>query len=120
MLWLQTFGGPIVFGDDAQPRLAAAQRRSLGLLSVLAASGSGGLGRDKIVGLLWPDVSARRARHSLTQALYVARKALECDDLIEGVEDLRLNPARIATDVTAFETALLQKNEEEAVRLYRG
>jgi DNA-binding SARP family transcriptional activator/tetratricopeptide (TPR) repeat protein len=120
MLWLQTFGGPIVFGDDAQPRLAAAQRRSLGLLSVLAASGSGGLGRDKIVGLLWPDVSARRARHSLTQALYVARKALECDDLIEGIEDLRLNPARIATDVAAFEAALLQKNEEEAARLYRG
>ncbi len=120
MLWLQTFGGPIVFGDDGQPRLAAAQRRSLGLLSVLAVSGVGGLGRDKIVGLLWPDVSPRRARHSLTQALYVARKSLECDDLIEGIEDLRLNPSRITTDVAAFEAALLEKNEAEAARLYRG
>ena len=52
MLWLQTFGGPIVFDDEGQPKLAAAQRRSLGLLSVLAVAGSGGLSRDKIVGLL--------------------------------------------------------------------
>jgi DNA-binding SARP family transcriptional activator/tetratricopeptide (TPR) repeat protein len=120
MLWLQTFGGPIVYGNDGNPKLGAAQRRNLGLISVLAVAGPGGLGRDKIVGLLWPDVTPRRARHSLTQALYIVRKSLDCDDLIEGIEDLRLNPARIRTDVGALDAALSERNEEEAARLYRG
>ena len=48
----------------------------LTLLSLLAVAGDGGLSRDKIIGLLWSETDAERARHSLTQTLYAARRAL--------------------------------------------
>jgi len=74
MIRLRTFGGAVLYAEDGTPMGgAAARRRTLGLLSVLAVAGDAGLSRDKLVGLFWPDVEARRARHSLTQALYVAR-----------------------------------------------
>jgi len=103
----------------ALPR-AATQRRTIGLLSLLAATGEGGLSRDKIIGIMWPEVSARRARHSLTQALYAARKALECDDLFVVSEDIRLNPDRISSDVAAFQAAVSRGDDPAAAELYRG
>jgi DNA-binding SARP family transcriptional activator len=92
----------------------------LGLLAILAVADESGISRDKLVGLLWPESSPRRARHSLTQALYAARKALECEDLFEGIEDVRLNPLRIRTDVQAFRRALESRDQAAAAALYRG
>ena len=89
-------------------------------MSVLAVAGEAGISRDRLVGILWPDVEPRRARHSLTQALYAARKALACDDLFAGAEDLRLNAGRITTDVEAFERALAGSDYAAAVDVYRG
>src|SRR5215468_6968923 len=107
MFWFQTFGGPVLLDDEGQALLGgAAQRRTLGVLSVLAVAGRSGLTRDKLIGILWPESPTRLARHSLTQALYSARKALDCDDLFLGSEDLRLNPERIRTDIEALEAAL--------------
>src|SRR5512142_2379959 len=121
MIRLQTFGGAVLFGDDGERLLgAASQRRILALVSVLAASGEGGLTRDKLVGLLWPETAPRRARHSLTQTMYAARRALSCDDLFEATEDIRLNPERISSDVGDFEAALRQGDDASMASLYRG
>ncbi len=121
MIKLHTFGGAILFGDDGRRLLgAASQRRILGLLSVLAASSERGVTRDKIVGILWPDSAPPRARHSLTQTMYAARKALACDDLFEATEDIRLNPARISSDVGAFESAFRSGDDAAAAALYQG
>ncbi|AHG89400.1 transcriptional activator domain-containing protein [Gemmatirosa kalamazoonensis] len=108
-------------GADGEPLTGAAgQRRNLAFLSVLAVAGDDGLTRDKITGLLWPDVDADRARHSLTQALYAARRAVGVDDLFVVGGDIRLNRSRITSDVQELESALDEGDLERAVGLYRG
>ena len=121
MIRLHTFGGAVLYAADGGRLLGAgSQRRILALLSVLAASGERGLTRDKIVGILWPDSAPKRARHSLTQAMYAARKAVACDDLFEATEDVRLNAARISSDVGDFEAAFRAGDDAVAATLYRG
>ena len=121
MIRLQTFGGAVLYAADGERLLgAASQRRILALLSVLAASGERGLTRDKIVGILWPDSAPKRARHSLTQTMYAGRKAVDCDDLFQATEDIRLNPDRISSDVSDFEAAFRSGDDAAAAELYRG
>jgi DNA-binding SARP family transcriptional activator/TolB-like protein len=99
---------------------AAAQRRTLALLAALTVAGEGGLSRDKIVGLLWPEADPERARHSLTQALYAARRALQADDLFTVNADIRLNRQRLVCDVNELEAALDAGDLERGVGLYTG
>ena len=121
MLRLQTLGSVFVAADSGQPLVgAASQRRTLALLAALAIAGEGGLSRDKIVGLLWPETDSERARHSLTQALYAARRALEADDLFTVNADVRLNRQRLVCDVNELEAALDSGDLERAVALYTG
>ena len=122
MARLHTFGEVHVAGDDGQPLSGAAtQRRTLALLSLLAASGDAGLSRDKIIGFLWPESDPERARHSLTQALYTARRALDDDDLfVVSAAAVRLDATRLASDVREFESALASGDLELAVSIYAG
>ena len=121
MLRLLALGGAAVV-DDASgeaPSAAASQRRTLALLSVLAVAGPVGISRDKLVALFWPEADSEHGRHSLTQALYSARRALRCDDLFVVNADVRLTDARITSDVRDLESAL-SSDPERAVTLYRG
>src|SRR4051812_22025020 len=101
MLELHTLGGVFVLqSDGSRVGGAAAQRRSLALLSILAVHGDAGVSRDRLLALLWPDGDPDKVRHALTQSLYHIRRALACDDLfvIAGA-NIRLNGHRIGTDV---------------------
>jgi DNA-binding SARP family transcriptional activator/tetratricopeptide (TPR) repeat protein len=121
MVWLQTLGSPVLYDDERAPiGGAGGHRRTIGLLSVLVVAGDGGMTRDKLAGLFWPDFEQKRARHSVTQALYTARKAAGHEDLFEANEDVRLNFARIGSDLREFEDRLSQGDDEGAVELYRG
>lgn len=121
VLTLRTLGGVYVADDQGQPLTgAASQRRLLALLVVLALAGERGLSRDKLIALLWPEAGEERARHSLTQALYAARRALNAEDLFEGRGDLRLNGERLQSDVRALEQALAVGDDERAAALYAG
>jgi len=122
VLRLHTFGGVHVSDGEGRPLSGAAtQRRLLALLSVLAASGDAGLSRDKLVGLLWPDVEPERARHSLTQSLYSARRALRDDGLFDVTSaSVRLDPTHITSDVAEFLQSLENNELEHAVELYEG
>ncbi len=140
MLQLRTLGGVAVRrADGGQLGGAASQRRSLALLSLLAGDIYGlhvlfeniednpdtvhgeGLRRDRILALLWPDGDPERSRHALTQSLYHIRKALDCDDLfITAGGDVRLNPARMASDVAQFEAFLARGEDQLALLLYEG
>ncbi|HKG94550.1 MAG TPA: BTAD domain-containing putative transcriptional regulator [Gemmatimonadaceae bacterium] len=111
----------MVLDDGGEPLgSATSQRRVVSLLAALAVAGDSGLSRDKLIGLLWPEADAERARHSLTQTLYAARRALRCEDLFVVGADVRLNGARITTDVREFEAAIDVGDLERAVALYRG
>lgn len=121
MLRLHTFGATFVAGEGGEPLGgAAAQRRTLALLVLLSVAGDAGLSRDKLLGLLWPEVDAERARHSLTQALYNARRALRADDLFVVGADIRLNQDRLTSDVRELEAALSAGDLSRAVELYSG
>jgi serine/threonine-protein kinase len=121
VLKFRTLGGVFVADSSGEPLTGAAtQRRLLALLATLAAAGDAGLSRDKLVALLWPDVDEERARHSLTQALYAARRAVGVDDLFVVGGDVRLNRDRITSDVQEFAAALESGELERATELYRG
>lgn len=93
--------------------------RRLALLASLAAAGSAGVTRDKLVSRLWPEDDDVRARAKLSQLLYALRTELGAD-LIEGTSVLRLDPTTVRSDVAAFDTALAERRDADAVALYTG
>ena len=117
---LETFGGLRVAGGTAPPTGAATQRKTLLLLAVLAASGSQGISREKLLGLFWPESDPDKARNALKQALHILRRDLREPDLVGGGPILRLNAEAVTSDVQEFENALEVGALERAAELYRG
>lgn len=93
--------------------------RRLAVLASLAAAGTVGLTRDKLVARLWPDMDDDRARRNLSQLLYAMRSELGTE-LVEGTGTVRLDPAQCWSDVTAFDAAIAEHHDAAAVELYSG
>src|SRR5215213_946102 len=120
MLRLTTFGGLVLHQDGQLHTGPAAQRRRLALLAVIAAGGHRGVGRDRLLTLLWPDSEPEAARHSLYQALHAVRRSLGGDDVFLGSSTLQLNPERITSDVGELLEAVDAGAHERVARLHRG
>src|SRR3954462_14527197 len=118
MLHLKTFGGLSVDIDGVPGIGAAQQRKTLGLLALLAASGQRGLSRDKLIAALWPETDAEHGRGLLKQACYALRRDLAAPELFLGSIQLRLNSAVISSDVEAFAAALRKNDPAKAVSYY--
>jgi DNA-binding SARP family transcriptional activator/TolB-like protein len=118
MLHLKTFGGPSVEFDGTPGAGAAQQRKTLGLLALLAAAGQRGLSRDKLIAALWPETDAEHGRGLLRQACYALRRDLSAPELFLGSIQLRLNPAVISSDVESFARALEENDPGRAVSFY--
>src|SRR2546426_10837793 len=67
MLAVQVFGGLAVERDGAQCGGAAARRKTLALLALLAGAGRRGLSRDKLTAYLWPESDTEHGRGLLLQ-----------------------------------------------------
>jgi TolB-like protein/DNA-binding SARP family transcriptional activator len=120
MLRLRTLGGAVVEDDTGPVGGAAAQRKSLALLALLAPGRERGMSRDKIVTYLWPEAEPERAAHRLTQLVYALRRDLGTADLVLGTIELRLNSAIITSDVAEFGAARRAGELEQAVSIYGG
>jgi len=120
MLHIQVLGSPSVTRDGAPCTGAAAQRKGLALLALLAVSGRRGLSRDKILAWLWPEATTDKATHRLAQLLYSLRRDLGVEELFLGSTDLRLNPAAVTTDLAEFTAALESGDFAGAVGAYGG
>ncbi|MBA3889584.1 MAG: hypothetical protein H0X64_03560 [Gemmatimonadaceae bacterium] len=120
MLQLRTFGGATLLSDTGPLGGAAAQRRRLALLAIVAVAGRRGVSRDKLGALLWPESDQERARHSLSQWLFTTRRDLKAEDLFLGTTELRLNPDRITSDVGDFQEAIAEGALDRAVERYAG
>jgi DNA-binding SARP family transcriptional activator len=117
---LRTFGGISIEGAAQALGGAAAQRRPLALLTVLAVAGERGMSREKVLGLLWPESDTDHARNALRQTLYALRRDLGAPELFLGVSDVRLNATTIASDLADFERALEAGELESAMSIYAG
>jgi len=98
----------------------ASQQRRIALLSVLASSPGGSIGRDRVVGLLWPERDERTARHLLADSLYVLRRTLGDGAITASSEMLRVSPDHVWIDVVEFRKALHEERWVDALALYRG
>jgi len=106
MFILELLGTLSLRSDTLQVPVSAQQKRSLGLLAVLALGGRQGVPRERIEAYLWPESSAELARHSLDQAVYAIRRALGTDSVLSTGRELRLNPEFVQTDLWEFEQAI--------------
>ena len=115
---LQTFGG--LWIEAARPSATAeARKRWLALLAVLAATGAKGVSRERLLGLLWPDADEDRARHALSQTLYILRREFGAEPVV-GSAELRLDPTVISSDVGDALAALASGDKARALELYTG
>ena len=116
---LKALGGLVVEGPAGPLGGAAAQRRTLALLVILAMARQRGMSRERLVGLLWPDSSDERARHALAQTLYRLRHEFG-DDAVDGGEPLRLSAAAFRFDVAEWEDCVARGELAQAAALYVG
>ena len=118
---LELLGDPVFSGPDGPVRGRAAHKRRVALLAVLAVARGRPVGRERLIGLLWPELTTEAARHNLSESLYVLRK-----ELGEGAVgaatagDVTLDPSLVASDVAELQDRLDAGDSEEAAALYRG
>ena len=120
MIDIALLGGVSVNVGGVQLSGEAAQRRRVALLALLAAPTLRPVSRDRLIGWLWPDHDPESARHLLSAALHVLRKALGPDALLTTGDDVALNPAVVAVDAAAFRAAVAGGDVEGALALYGG
>jgi DNA-binding SARP family transcriptional activator len=113
---VRTFGGLTVEGNVPA---SMTQRKRLAFLALLAAAESGGIARERLLLLLWPESTTERARGALYQLLYVVRQAFG-DTSVVGTDELRLDPTVVSSDVADFHAALARDDLASAAELYRG
>lgn len=119
MFELKLLGSVTLSAVDGPVAGAAVQRRRLALLSLIAAT-PGGIGRDKAIGILWPDTATEQARRLLADSIYVLRRSLAPDALVAAGDNVQLNDALMQCDVVRFRAACAASDLERAARLYAG
>jgi TolB-like protein/DNA-binding SARP family transcriptional activator/Tfp pilus assembly protein PilF len=117
---LKLLGGASLEGPDGPLTGRVSQRRRLAALALLAMCRRQGLGREKLAAALWPESEADRARHLLSDTVYVINRALGGEVVTAVADELRLRFDRVACDARTFEEAVERGALDEAIRLYTG
>jgi DNA-binding SARP family transcriptional activator/TolB-like protein/tetratricopeptide (TPR) repeat protein len=120
MFTLNLLGGAAFQGRNGPVTGKAAHTRRVALLAILAAARGRTVGRERIIGLLWPEHRAAAARHLLSESLYVLRKELGENAFVSSGDEVGLNGEVLRSDVEAFESAIDAGDVEGAAALYRG
>jgi TolB-like protein/Flp pilus assembly protein TadD len=96
--------------------------KRLALLSYLAlATPRGPHRRDTLLALLWPEATSGSARNSLSNMIFQIRSSLGREVFVaSGDDEIGLAEGVLWCDAVAFEEALDDGREEEALDLYRG
>jgi DNA-binding SARP family transcriptional activator/TolB-like protein/Flp pilus assembly protein TadD len=120
MFRLRVLGGFALEGAPGAPAPPRPQRRGDAVLAVLAVCGDLGCTRDRLLALLWPDSDEARGGQALRDAVYVIRRATDPGTVRSEGGLLRLDPAVVTSDVSAFAEALAAGRHADAVRAYGG
>ena len=106
---LSLLGG---FGLEVQgePLTSFESDKVRALLAYLAVENGQPHRRDKLIGLLWPDSSEKRARHSLSQALYSLKSTFSDDGqqpcLAVTPQEIRFRSQAFWLDVEEFQSLI--------------
>jgi DNA-binding SARP family transcriptional activator len=96
-------------------------QRRLAFLAVLAcAAPSGGISRDRLLLLFWPEKTDAQARNALKQLTFALRRDLSATDLFLGTTELRLNEAAMTSDVGDLLRAAQGGDDRTVISLYCG
>ena len=98
------------------------QSKAVALVAYLALSAPGTFQRrDRIVGLLWPELDQTHARTQLRRTIHTARSTLGGTTIIgRGDEELALAPGALWSDTAMFHLAVEKNSLGAAIDLYRG
>src|SRR5947209_6434763 len=96
-LQLLTLGAPLLL-TQAGEQVRFRTRKHFALLIRLAVEAGRKLTRDYLMDLLWPNVAAPRARHSLAQALTVLKERVGRDHLVVQRASLALVAGVVQVD----------------------
>src|SRR5947208_7255644 len=106
-LQLLTLGAPLLL-TQAGEQVRFRTRKHLALLIRLAVEAGRKLTRDYLMDLLWPNVAAPRARHSLGQALTVLKERVGRDHLVVQRASLALVAGVVQVDLARLDTSQTQ------------
>jgi len=106
-LQLLTLGAPLLL-TQAGEQVRFRTRKHFALLIRLAVEAGRRLTRDYLMDLLWPDVAAPRARHSLAQALSVLKERIGRDHLVVQRASLALVAGVVQVDLTRLDASETQ------------
>jgi serine/threonine-protein kinase len=98
------------------------QSKVVALLALLALAPAGSFTRrDRIVGLLWPELDQTHARTALRKAVHLTRSILGEEVLLSrGDEELALAPDALWVDASDLRRSIEAGRLERAVELYQG
>ena len=117
---LTTLGGLSILGPEGAPTGLAPRKRALALLALSASAAKEGVGRDRAMALLWPELDAANARNNLKQTVFAIRHTLGVDVFDHTTTTLRLDPRVITVDLHHYEHALAVGAHEDAAADYAG
>jgi DNA-binding SARP family transcriptional activator len=118
-LELICFGPPTARVAGQAPPSDVLWRKHLALLVYLALSPNRTRTRDHLLGLLWPEKTQDKARHSLNEATRRLRTGLGVDRIVSRPDGLTLNDAELEVDALRFDE-LTQRDPDAATALLRG
>jgi oligopeptide transport system substrate-binding protein len=118
------FLGPLDIRYDDQPLPKPPTLKSQSLLAYLILHRQWSQPRDRLAGLFWGDRPERKARRSLTTALWHIRRCLPQDYILSDPHTVQFDPqAELWLDVDEFESLVPHDDMarlQSAVALYRG
>jgi DNA-binding SARP family transcriptional activator/TolB-like protein len=120
MLRIKLFGGSVLEGQSKALKALISRRHQRALLSILAASPSHAMARERLSALLWPERDTARARNLLNQAIHGLRRVLGEEAIISTGDEVRLDTELVRSDVDDLEGAVESCDWESVVSLYVG
>jgi DNA-binding SARP family transcriptional activator len=122
MIELRLLGAPDLTGvDPARAAALLGQPKRLAVLIHLAlAAPRGWQRRDRLVGMLWPELDQERARTALRKTVLALRRTLgESTIASRGDEEIALAPDALWCDAVEADTAFEAGRYARVVELYR-